>query len=89
MFILLVAGEEWRKLTSIDKMPYERRAELEKQKYGDAMKDYNMVWQFYLKCLTNWINKSHKLSRVQTISHDFFISCCKMVTYSKRNYWNY
>jgi len=37
------AGEEWRKLTSVDKMPYEQRAELEKQKYGDAMKDYNMV----------------------------------------------
>jgi hypothetical protein len=40
--LLRAAGEEWRKLTSIDKMPYERRAELEKQKYGDAMKDYNM-----------------------------------------------
>lgn len=40
--LLRAAGEEWRKLTSIDKIPYEQRAELEKQKYGDAMKDYNM-----------------------------------------------
>lgn len=40
--LLRAAGEEWRKLTSVDKMPYEQRAELEKQKYGDAMKDYNM-----------------------------------------------
>lgn len=42
-FGLGTAGEEWRKLTTAAKVPYEQRAELEKQKYGDAMKDYNKV----------------------------------------------
>ncbi|ESO00579.1 hypothetical protein HELRODRAFT_82753, partial [Helobdella robusta] len=43
--LLRAAGEEWRKMTSIDKLPYARLAEQEKQKYGEAMKGYNMVSQ--------------------------------------------
>lgn len=38
-----LAGEEWRKMTNLDKLPYARLAEQEKQKYGEAMKGYNMV----------------------------------------------
>lgn len=37
------AGEEWRRLTTTDKAPYELRAEEERRKYEQAMKEYNMV----------------------------------------------
>jgi len=37
------AGEEWRRLTTADKAPYEQRAEEERRKYEQAMKEYNMV----------------------------------------------
>jgi len=37
------AGEEWRRLTTVDKAPYELRAEEERRKYEQAMKEYNMV----------------------------------------------
>ena len=37
------AGEEWRRLTTLDKAPYEQRAEEERRKYEQAMKEYNMV----------------------------------------------
>ena len=37
------AGEEWRRLTTTDKVPYEQRAEEERRKYEQAMKEYNMV----------------------------------------------
>jgi len=37
------AGEEWRRLTTQDKAPYEQRAEEERRKYEQAMKEYNMV----------------------------------------------
>lgn len=42
--LLRAAGEEWRKMTNLDKLPYARLAEQEKQKYGEAMKGYNMVF---------------------------------------------
>lgn len=41
--ILRAAGEEWRKLTTVAKAPYEQRAEEERRKYEQAMKDYNLT----------------------------------------------
>ena len=43
VYVIVLAGEEWRKMTNLDKLPYARLAEQEKQKYGEAMKGYNMV----------------------------------------------
>ena len=46
-----VAGEAWRKMSPIDKMPYDQLAQQEKQKYGEALKGYNMVIElFAVKC---------------------------------------
>ena len=39
----MLAGEEWRKLTMIAKAPYEQKAEEERRKYEQAMKEYNVV----------------------------------------------
>ena len=41
-----IAGEEWRKMTTAQKAPYEQRAEEERRKYEVKMKDYNMVSNF-------------------------------------------
>lgn len=41
--VTCTAGEEWRRLTTVDKAPYELRAEEERRKYEQAMKEYNMV----------------------------------------------
>ncbi|ESO00580.1 hypothetical protein HELRODRAFT_82979, partial [Helobdella robusta] len=41
--LLRAAGEAWRKMTPVDKMPYDRLAQQEKQKYGEALKGYNFV----------------------------------------------
>ena len=46
----MAAGEEWRRLTTVDKAPYELRAEEERRKYEQAMKEYNMVCT-----ILNWL----------------------------------
>jgi len=45
--VFLTAGEEWRKLTMGAKVPYEQRAEEERRKYEQAMKEYNLVSGIY------------------------------------------
>lgn len=40
--LLLSAGEEWRKMTTMSKAPYEQLAEEERRKYEVKMKEYNM-----------------------------------------------
>ena len=47
---LNAAGEEWRKMTTMSKAPYEQRAEEERRKYEQAMKDYNLVSWFTTFC---------------------------------------
>jgi len=50
------AGEQWRRLTTVDKAPYEVRAEEERRKYEQAMKDYNMVSVIIFCCsFYHWI----------------------------------
>jgi len=41
--LCLTAGEEWRRLSTVDKAPYEQRAEEERRKYEQAMKEYNIT----------------------------------------------
>lgn len=39
--VLRKAGEKWREMTDADKIPYEKLANIEKQKYDVAMKEYH------------------------------------------------
>jgi hypothetical protein len=37
------AGANWRQLTETDKIPYDKLAEIERQKYEAAMREYSQV----------------------------------------------
>jgi high mobility group protein B1/high mobility group protein B3 len=41
--LLRAAGEHWKRLTDVEKAPYEQMAEGERRKYEEAMRQYNMV----------------------------------------------
>ena len=43
MFIIILAGANWRQLTETDKIPYDKLAEVERQKYEAAMREYSQV----------------------------------------------
>ncbi|ELU12309.1 hypothetical protein CAPTEDRAFT_56147, partial [Capitella teleta] len=40
--LLRAAGEHWKRLTEVEKAPYEQMAEGERRKYEEAMRQYNM-----------------------------------------------
>lgn len=46
--LLCVAGEHWKRLTEVEKIPYEQLAEVERVKYKERMQEYNAVRAFFL-----------------------------------------
>ena len=43
LFCSVKAGVNWKQLTEAEKGPYEQLAEVDRDRYKEAMKEYNLV----------------------------------------------